>query len=337
MINTKAVILEKVNGPLVYEEIKTTKLKEGQVLVRVLASGLCGAQLLEIAGLKNNAAYMPHLLGHEGCGIVEEVGPGVDKVIPGQKVVMHWMIGSGADAAHPYYLYKGNAISGGKVTTLSELSVVSENRLTVVPYDTPEDICALLGCGMTTALGAVNNNAKVKIGESALVLGCGGLGLNLIQGLSLVGAFPITAVDIINKGFLAAAAGVDKFLNLSEVVFDDFNYKYDVIFDTTGNSTLISKAINKLSNNGRLIMVGQPKTDLVFNPLLLFRGKGQSIMATQGGDTNPDVDIPRYASMAIAGKLNSSKIVTHKFCMGDINTAVETLKTAICGRIILKP
>jgi len=312
-------------------------IKKGQVLVRVLASGLCGAQLLEISGLKDNAKYMPHLLGHEGCGIVQEVGPGVEKVSPGQKVVMHWMVGSGIEATNPEYLYKGRVISGGKVTTLSELSVVSENRLTVVPHDTPDDICALLGCGMTTALGAVNNNAKVKIGESALVLGCGGLGLNLIQGLYLVGAFPITAVDIINKGFLAAAVGVDKFFNLSELTFDALNYKYDVIFDTTGNSTLISKAINKLSNNGRLIMVGQPKTNIIFDPLLLFRGKGQAIMATQGGDSNPDVDIPRYASMAIAGKLSSSKIVTHKFCMSEINTVVETLKNAVCGRIILKP
>ena len=97
----KAAILEKLNAPLVVREVSTTELQVGQVLVRVLASGLCGAQLHEIKGHKGNAKFLPHLMGHEGCGIVEEVGPGVTTTKPGDKVVMHWRKGDGIEAPFP--------------------------------------------------------------------------------------------------------------------------------------------------------------------------------------------------------------------------------------------
>lgn len=105
-------------------------------------------------------------MGHEGCGIVQEVGVGVNTVKVGDKVVMHWRKGDGIEAPFPSYIYNGNKMSSGKVTTLSEYSIVSENRLTTVPDDTPEELCALLGCGLTTALGVITNEADVKFGES---------------------------------------------------------------------------------------------------------------------------------------------------------------------------
>jgi Zn-dependent alcohol dehydrogenase len=130
---------------------------------------------------KGNEKFMPHLLGHEGCGIVEEIGPGVTKVGLGDKVVMHWRKGSGIESRFfPIYSLRGLPLSGGKVTTLSEYSVVSENRITKVPTKTSNDFVALLGCGLSTGFSVVNKDANVKFGESVLVLGCGGVGLNCI-------------------------------------------------------------------------------------------------------------------------------------------------------------
>src|SRR3989338_8354601 len=126
----KAAVLENINSPLTVAEVGLGELSFGQVLVKVLVSGICGAQLQEIGGHKNNAKFVPHLLGHEGCGIVEEVGPGVTKVKKGDKVVMHWRKGDGIESDFPSYTYKSKKMSSGKVTTLSEYSIVSENKLT---------------------------------------------------------------------------------------------------------------------------------------------------------------------------------------------------------------
>jgi len=160
----KAAVLTKINEPLEIKNVELTDLKIGQVLVKIKVSGLCGAQLQEIAGQKGNEKFLPHLMGHEGCGWVQDIGPGVSKVKIGDKVVMHWRVGEGIEAEFPSYILDGKKMSSGKVTTLSEYSIVSENRLTVVPDDTPDELCALLGCGLTTALGTINNEAELKFG-----------------------------------------------------------------------------------------------------------------------------------------------------------------------------
>ena len=113
----KAAILTHLNQPLSVEDIELTPLDVGQVLVRVLMSGICGAQLQEIRGEKNNEKFLPHLLGHEGCGIVEDIGVGVTKVKRGDKVIMHWRKGQGIESPFPRYVYKGKNISGGKNLT----------------------------------------------------------------------------------------------------------------------------------------------------------------------------------------------------------------------------
>jgi S-(hydroxymethyl)glutathione dehydrogenase/alcohol dehydrogenase len=328
----KSAVLTSLNQPLSWEDVELTPLKAGQVKVKILTSGLCGAQLMEIAGLKGNAKFLPHLMGHEGCGIVEGIGEGVSLQI-GQKVVMHWMVGSGIDSAFPEYIFRGKKISSGKVTTIGEYSICSENRLTPVGYAVPNELCSLLGCGMTTALGAINNEAEVKIGENALVLGCGGLGLNLIQGLNLVGANDIVVADIKDKEKLAIFNGATRFINLKEKNFLLEN-KFDVIFDTTGHAELIEDSLKLLADNGRFVMVGQPKSPFAVDSSL-FGAKGKRIIATQGGKTNPTVDIPRYASMFVSGKLKFKNIVTNVFPMREINSAVNMLKDGNCGRIIL--
>ena len=341
----KAVVLTKINGDLEIKEVGLTDLEIGQVLVKISVSGLCGAQLQEIAGLKGNEKFLPHLMGHEGCGFVEQVGPGVTTVKTGDKVVMHWRVGDGIEAVFPKYILDGKTISSGKVTTLSEYSIVSENRLTSVPKDTPDELCALLGCGLTTALGTINNEADLKFGESIMIIGCGGVGLNLIQGSRLASAYPIIGVDLSDdKGEKAKSIGATFFINLktqkmSEELIKNGVPKVDVIIDNTGNTSAIKNSIDFLSNKGRYILVGQPKPGEsieIPNGGSLFNGQGKTIKATQGGKTSPTDDIPRYIKLNKAGLLDLSKIITHRFPLEKINEAVTLLKSGEAGRIMIE-
>ena len=342
----KAVILEQLNSPLSVKEVELTDLKVGQVLVKVLTSGLCGAQLQEIRGHKGNAKFLPHLMGHEGCGIVEKVGLGVSTVKVGDKVVMHWRVGDGIESPFPNYVLEGNTISSGKVTTLSEYSIVSENRLTTVPKDTSNNLCALLGCGLTTALGVINNEVDLKFGESVMIIGCGGVGLNLIQGANLASAHPIIGVDITdNKRERVLNLKADVFINskkqnISEILNNHLtNGKIDVIIDTTGIPSVIQEMSKYLSNNGRFVLVGQPRPneDLIIpNGKNLFNGRGQIFKASQGGKTNPTEDIPRFVKLHNAGKIDIDKIVSHEFTLDEINDAFDLLRTGDAGRIMIK-
>ena len=331
----KAAVLEKINAPLAIREVIPTDLKVGQVLVKVLASGLCGAQLHEIRGHKGNAKFLPHLMGHEGCGIVKEIGPGVTTVEEGDKVVMHWRPGSGIESEFPQYILDDKTISSGKCTTLSEESIVSENRVTKVPSDTPPVLAAMLGCSLTTALGIIDNECDLKFGESVAVIGCGGVGLNLIQAAKMRSAFPIYGVDVNDKMFeLSIDMGADVFSrDMSNVS------KVDVILDTTGNCSVITKAFDLLAPSGRLIMVGQPQPDAnlnILNPLSFFDGQGKSVRASQGGRTKPEIDIPRYVALANKGILDYETLHTDTFTLDEINEAFDLLKSGNAGRIIIK-
>ena len=332
----KAAVLEKLNYPLAIREVFPTELLPGQVYVKVLASGLCGAQLHEIRGHRGNEKFLPHLMGHEGCGIVKEIGPGVTTVKEGDKVVMHWRPGSGIESEFPKYHLGEKIISSGKCTTLSEFSIVSENRLTKVPYDTPTVLAAMLGCSLTTALGIIDNECNLKFGESVAIIGCGGVGLNLIQAAKMKSAYPVYGVDINDKMFdLTHQIGVDIFTCDLEFI----PHKVDVILDTTGVPEVISKAFDKLAPSGRLIMVGQPApgTDLnIFNPLSMFDGQGKSIRASQGGGTKPDEDIPRYIKLANREMLDFNTLHTDTFALDNINDAFDLLKTGNAGRIMIK-
>ena len=332
----KAAVLEKLNYPLAIREVFPTQLLPGQVYVKVLASGLCGAQLHEIRGHRGNEKFLPHLMGHEGCGIVKEVGPGVTTVQEGDKVVMHWRPGSGIESEFPKYHLGEKIISSGKCTTLSEFSIVSENRLTKVPHDTPTVLAAMLGCSLTSALGIIDNECNLKFGESVAIIGCGGVGLNLIQAAKMKNAYPVYGVDINDKMFdLTHQIGVDIFTCDLEFIPE----KVDVILDTTGVPEVISKAFDKLAPSGRLIMVGQPApgTDLnIFNPLSMFDGQGKSIRASQGGGTKPDEDIPRYIKLANREMLDFNTLHTDTFALDNINDAFDLLKTGNAGRIMIK-
>jgi len=332
----KAAVLEKIDAPLAVRDVELTELKFGQVLVKVFVSGLCGAQLHEIRGHKGNAKFLPHLMGHEGCGIVEEVGLGVTTVKPGDKVVMHWRLGEGIEAPFPNYVLDGKTISSGKVTTLSEYSIVSENRLTAIPSETPDVLAAMLGCSLTTALGIIDNECDLKFGETVAIIGCGGVGLNLIQAATMRSPLKIYGVDInrqmVDLTYVMGATSFTESIN-------DIENSIDVIIDTTGIPQVIADAYNKLAPSGRLILVGQPvpgKSVELPNAVSMFDGTGKSVKATQGGGTIPHVDIPRYIELANRGILSYKQLHTDTFTLYEINEAFDLLKSGNAGRIMIQ-
>ena len=158
---TEAAILIEQNKELIIDQVQLPeKLAFGQVFVEVHVSGICGSQIGEITGAKGPDKYLPHLLGHEGCATVIHVGPGVKTVSKGDLVVLHWRKGVGIESETPNYIWRGNNINAGWVTTFNKYAVVSENRCTSVPNDTNRELAALFGCAITTGFGVVVNNAK---------------------------------------------------------------------------------------------------------------------------------------------------------------------------------
>jgi len=348
----KASVLTKLNAPLVVADIAMPEsLAYGQVAVKILVSGICGAQLQEIRGEKGNAAFLPHLLGHEGCGIVDSIGEGVTRVKPGDKVVLHWRKATGIEAACPAYGWwrkPGSeasdramsrlSVGGGRVTTLSEYTVASENRLTPVPMDTPVELCALLGCGLSTALGTIESEAAVKFGESVLIVGTGGLGCNLIRCACMAKANPVVAVDVhANKKRVALSLGATRYVDSSQEDLSKIG-RFDVVIDTAGAGDSMEKTLPLLSPSGRFIMVGQPgpgKSVSMLNARHMFEGEGKSIKATQGGGFRPERDIPRYVRMWKAGVLSIDGIITARLPLRQINKGIDMVIAGKASRVLI--
>jgi Zn-dependent alcohol dehydrogenase len=336
----KAAILIEKNKPLHVDDIiLPKKLSFGQIKVKMLTSGLCGAQLQEIEGLKDNEKYMPHLIGHEGCGIVEDVGEDVSKVKKGDKVVLHWRKASGIEAKFAKYSWHDKEISGGRVTTLAEKVVVSENRVTTVDKDIDNEFCALLGCGLSTGFSVVNKDANIKFGESVLIIGCGGVGLNCVQASKLSLASVVVGVDINEaKRMMVENLGADFYspVNIEKII--ESKVKFDCIIDTTGILSFVSRFIPLLSPQGRCILVAQPKAGsqiVISDPLAFFANNGQTIRSTQAGNFDPDIDIPRYIKLYKNGKINIKSLITDRYDIFNINEAITKLKTGTSGRIII--
>ena len=336
----KAAILFKSKHNLEVKDIELPKkLYFGQVLVKVYFSGICGAQINEIDAVKGKDKFLPHLLGHEGSGIVEAIGEGVSTVEVGDHVVMHWRKGSGIESQVPKYKYKNKIINAGWVTTFNKKAVVSENRITKIPKSFDLKEATLFGCSLTTGFGVVNNDAKIKIGQSVIILGVGGVGLNIAQACSLVSANPIVGIDIhLNKLNLGKKFGVThKLLNdknlLKKISKILDNKKADVVIETTGNSKNIELAYNLTSNDGKTILVGVPNKKINIYSLPLHFKK--ILKGSHGGLSQPDLDISNYIKLFKVKKIDNSKLITHKFTLSNINKALKLFRTGKAGRILI--
>jgi S-(hydroxymethyl)glutathione dehydrogenase/alcohol dehydrogenase len=336
--NLRAAILERLDAPLTIAEIEPGPVGLGQVLVKVLVSGLCGAQLQEIKGQKGNAKFLPHLLGHEGCGIVKVIGAGVTTVKVGDKVVMHWRKGDGIESDFPSYVFNGNIIRSGKVTTFNQYAIVSENRITTVDADTPNDFCALLGCGLSTALSVIVNEAKLRPGETVLIVGMGGVGACLVRAARMVGAGEIVVIDSQEvKRVTAHALGANSFFDAKHLPFMPRG-PFDIIVDTSGSPKTIAMTLPLLGSGGRYVLISQPKPGEVIEILdaqRLFDGEGKSIIATQGGQFAPARDIPRYVKLMKARHLRFDDLITHRTKLDGLNDALDLMRAGRANRIMM--
>ncbi len=338
----KSAILVKSRKPLVIDNIELPKeLSFGQVLVNIKFSGICGSQINEIDAVKGRDRYLPHLLGHEGSGVVEKIGKGVTRVKKGDHVVLHWRKSSGIDAEPAKYKWKNKIVNSGKVTTFSEKSIVSENRLTVIPKNFDLSLAPLFGCSIPTAFGVVNNDAKIKIGQSVIIFGIGGVGLNIAQACNLVSANPIVGVDLNNKklklgkefGITHGFLSTDKHLKkkISKIIG---SAGADVVIDTTGKSKIIENCYELTNADGKTILVGVPDKKVSLYTLPLHFKK--ILKGSHGGSAVPDVEIPRYIRLVNEKKMSVKKLVTHHFDLNSINKAIALLRTGKSGRIIIK-
>jgi S-(hydroxymethyl)glutathione dehydrogenase/alcohol dehydrogenase len=340
-----AAILVRQKQPLVIDEVTLPRaLDYGQVLVKVKYSGICGSQIGEIDGVKGEDRFLPHLLGHEGSGIVLETGAGVKHVQAGDRVVLHWRKGAGIEANPPTYLWKQRQLNAGYVTTFNQYTIASENRLTRIPDDFDLRLAMLFGCAVTTGMGVITNNARMKIGQSVVVFGTGGVGLNVIQGAALGCGHPIIAVDIHDaKLALARKLGATHVINSrqqnpeAEIAKILAGGLADVVIDNTGIVEVTSLAVKLTAPQGKTIMVGVPQKGktLSIDPLPLFFGK--TLTGSHGGESAPAVDIPQFIRLHQAGKLNLDDLITDTFQLSEINTAIEKMRAGdIRGRCIIE-
>ncbi len=315
----------------------------GQVLVKIHYSGICGAQINEIEAAKGPDKFLPHLLGHEGSATVLEVGPGVKTVTKGDVVVMHWRPSDGIQAEPASYQWNGQKVNSGWVTTFSEYSIVSENRLTIIPKDFDPKIAPLFGCAITTAMGVINNDAHVKVGQSVVVFGVGGVGLNIIQSAAMVSAYPIIGVDLFDiklemaKRFGATYAfnsknAADVGVEIRKIIGQN---GADVVIETTGNPRVIELAYDLTHPDGKTILVGVPKKGDNVSIYTLPIHFNKVLKGSQGGSCVPQIDIPRYIRLVQAGKLRLDGLITHEFKLHQINEAINTARSGEAGRVLI--
>lgn len=346
MKNTfKAAVLTKLKKELEIINLEIPqKLNYGQILVKMNYSSICGSQIGEIDGVKGDDKYLPHLLGHEGVGKVLKFGKGVTKVNIGDQVILHWKIGRGLQSENPNFLYRGKKINAGSVTTFSEYTIVSENRVSKIETHLPQKILPLLGCCIPTAFGAFENNAKVKFSENIIIFGAGGIGINIIIAAMRLNC-KITVIDVndkklkfINKNYKCEVVNINNKKSINKLIKNSNIDKFDVCFETTGNVKNIElgyKLINELK--GRVILLGVPKKNKLSKLYTLDMHFGKKLIGSHGGSFNPDLDLQRYVKF-IENNLNIFiKQIDKVISLNDINKAISDMRNnESLGKIIIK-
>jgi S-(hydroxymethyl)glutathione dehydrogenase/alcohol dehydrogenase len=339
-----SAILVSQRRPLEIAEVELPEtLEVGQVLVRVVCSGICGSQLGEIDGAKGHDPWLPHLLGHEGAGQVLAIGPGVKFVKPDDRVVLHWRPARGIEASPPSYRWNGAIVNAGWVTTFNQFAVVSENRLTVVPPDTDLKTAAMYGCAVTTGFGVIENRARVRLGDTVVVFGAGGIGLNIVQAAVLAGAADVVAVDRFDHRLqLAVQCGAtqtinadreDSWLRLRSI----FAGGPDVFIDNTGDPSIIARGFEFTSPRGRVVLVGVPAGGRATTLHTLPLHFGKTIIGTHGGEAVPHEDIPRYMGLLAKRRIDLRPLISEVGGLEQINTMIERMRSgASAGRCLIE-
>ncbi|MER7664729.1 Zn-dependent alcohol dehydrogenase [Streptomyces sp. NPDC096193] len=325
--------------PQVVDDLEVRDPGPGEVLVAIAAAGLCHSDLSVIDG--TIPFPTPVVLGHEGAGVVEAVGAGVAHVGPGDHVALSTLANCGActdcDRGRPTMCRSaigrpGRPFSRGgeplfqfaSNSAFAERTVVKAVQAVKIPSDIPLTSAALIGCGVLTGVGAVLNRARVDRGESVVVVGTGGIGLNVLQGARIAGASTVVAVDSNPaKEEVARQFGATHFLASAEGVRPILPTGADHVFECVGSTALIRQAIDLLDRHGQAILLGMPAAtaEASFVPAAMFLDK--SILGCRYGSSRPQHDIALYADLYRQGRLLLDELVTETYPVEDFAKAAD--------------
>ncbi len=328
----QGAILRKLQKPLfISSELTIPSLKRGQVLVKLAYSGVCKSQLMEIQGKRGEDKYLPHLLGHEGSGVVLAVGPGVKKVKSKNRVVLTWIKSKGIDADTPIFHDDVGIVNAGKVTTFNQFAVISENRCVVLPAHIPMDIGALLGCAVLTGFGIITRELKPKHGASIAIFGLGGIGMSALIACLALSPSKLIVVDINPKKLkLAKELGATHCINaavtnpvdaIKKLTINTQGVDYSV--DCSGFIRTIEQAFESIRRGGKTIFASHPPAGqkISIDPFELINGK--KIFGSWGGSSRPDIDIPLIGKLIKSKKINLEKLISKKYTITNINKAIS--------------
>jgi S-(hydroxymethyl)glutathione dehydrogenase / alcohol dehydrogenase len=330
----RAAVLRQPGTALSVEYLETRPLAYGQVLVKMHYSGVCRSQLMEQKGLRGEDKWLPHLLGHEGLGIVEEIGHGVTKCRPGDQVILSWLKGAGVNAESATYLDENHhPVNSGQVTTFSTSCVVSENRVFPVPLGYSEKLLALFGCAIITGGGmAIKYGQSDKV-DHICIIGFGGIGSAAALVLKGMGK---SKIDIVEQ----TADRRTQAFNLDfKTVYSDISEsknQYDLVIEASGTIDAIEKGFGKTSDSGILVFASHPENGsrISIDPHDLIRGK--QIFGSWGGDVNPDLDMEKIGSYLGHSKSNLELLTGEIFTIDEVNEAMAYLDSGKVGRPLLK-
>lgn len=361
----KAAVLYRPREPLVIDEVELLEPQPKEVLVRIAASGVCHSDLHMIDGLI--PCPTPIVLGHEGAGLVEKVGPDGDYVQPGDHVILSFVPSCGECpyclAGRPNLCTVGNRATaratlldgttrlrkgeqpvyhGACVASFAPYAVVPESGVVKIRQDAPLDKVALIGCAVMTGVGAVINTAKVEAGSAVAVLGCGGVGLNVIQGAALAGAAKIIAVDIADfKLELAQQLGATHVVNaakeepvaaIRQISAGGVDYAFEVI----GRTDTMRQAYDAVRRGGMAVVIGLAPlgAELSIPAGSLLTEK--VLTGSAYGGARPRLDMPKLVDLYMAGKLKLDELISRVYPLEGINEAFEALRRGEVARSIIK-
>jgi len=340
--NVMAAVLVAQNSDLAIMNLDMSNLMQGQVLIELSYSGVCRSQLMEVQGLRGQDRWLPHLLGHEGAGVVAAIGPGVTKVEVGQSVVCGWLPSSGMDAEPPQFSKGHLRINAGKVTTFSQMSIISENRVYSKPVDLPNDQAVLFGCALLTGAGMVLNEFPPDESHSVLVLGLGGVGMAAAIGaLCLQPSQIIVADPSGEKRRLALEFGVTAALDPTKVGFleavrDLTGGGADICYEAAGQVATIELGFEATKpKSGTLVFASHPPSGerVSLDPHALISGR--SIRGSWGGGSKPDQDIPQIWNAVQEMNIDLGRLIGNRYALEDVNLALRDLEKGSVMRPLL--
>ena len=360
----RAAVLYGKHQSLAVEEVTLDPPKEREVLVKLAASGVCHSDLHYIKGEREHP--MPVVLGHEGAGTVVETGPGVTYAKAGDPVVLSFVPACGRcsycvngrhNLCEVRYGLGGRLLDGSVrlhkgdtqlshfngLSTFGEYAVVPEDSLVHVRPDAPLDKVALIGCGVTTGVGAAIHTAGVKPGSVVVVIGVGGVGLNVVQGAALAGAEAIIAVDIRgNKLEHALEFGATHLVNSAT---EDVTARVrditrgemaDYAFEVIGSQETIVQALHTTRRGGATVVVGVTPTGTMLTIDPDFLHQDRVLMGCTYGSSYPRADMPMLVDLYMAGKLKLDQLISRTFSLDEINTAFDVLDRGEVARSIIR-